>query len=65
VPIRLVGKTEIHNENRGRHWVNSVGNIVRTDRNHVIYSDEKTTRTLSGTEWEIDPAIKPVEMPID
>lgn len=65
VLIRLSDKTEIHYENRTRHWLNSDGRIIRTDRNYVIYSDDKTTRILSGTEWEVDPLIKPVTLPID
>jgi hypothetical protein len=65
VLIRLSDKSEVHYEDRTRSWVNDAGKIIRTDRHTNIYTDQRTTRMLSGTEWENDPAIKPVVLPVD
>jgi hypothetical protein len=63
VLIRQSDQTEIHYENRTRHWLTDKGRMIRVDRNYVIYANEQTTRILSGYEWENDPSIKPIELP--
>jgi len=65
VLIRQSDQSEIHYENRTRYWLTSKGKMIRVDRNYVIYATDQTTRILSGYEWENDPSIKPIELPVN
>jgi len=47
----------------GRRWLDRNGRMIRVDRNYVIYGNDQTLPILSGSEWESDPAIKPVKLP--
>ena len=64
VLIRKADSSEIHYENRTRFWVSESGESIRFDTYYAIFDRNKTIRMFTSNEWEIDPGIKPFEIPV-
>ena len=62
--IRTADKTEVHRENRTRSWIADRKNCIRWDTHYATFDSTKTTRAFTSTEWELNPNIQQIELPI-